>query len=244
MRIFVTGDSHTAALKRGLLRLEASGWQPAGVEVTIQGLGNGAHLIKRFFRETGRGARIIEPSFCSSVRDLPFPGPEGKATVYCWSGLFHFAKVWRDRTWATHRLATTQGSAIPVSRGMLRSTILLWFRHQLGLIDAVVRGGGVVMAVESPRPFRHHPAFQQSRPETIAAVDRFCQQVMLAELAKRSIPLVRIPRECLDEDGFMDTRWRSEREADPHHGNEEFGALMLRCICRQAQEWFEESNNG
>jgi hypothetical protein len=207
-------------------------------------LGNGAHLIKQFFRDTGHSARITEPTFTAQVKELPLPGPEGKDTVYCWSGLFHFAKVWRDRTWATHRLTCTRGNGIPVSCGMLRSTILLWFRHQLGLIDVVMRRGGMVVAVESPRPFRHHPAFQQSRPEVIAAVDRFCQEVMLAELAKRSIPLVRIPRECLDEEGFMDTRWRSERGADPHHGNEEFGALMLKCICTQAQECFEERKNG
>ena len=244
MRIFVTGDSHTASLKRGLQRLEAAGWQAPGVEVTIRGLGNGAHLVKQFFRDTGRCALITEAAFRTQVEELPLPGPEGKDTVYCWSGLFHFAKVWRDLTWATHQLASTRGSGIPVSCGMLRSTILLWFRYQLGLIDVVVKSGGRVMAVESPRPFRHHPAFQRSRPEVIAAVDQFCQEVMLAELAKRSIPLARIPRECLDEEGFMDNRWRSEREADPHHGNEEFGALMLQSICTQAQQCFEERKDG
>jgi hypothetical protein len=233
VQVFVTGDSHTGALKRGLMQLERLQRVPAGFQVQVQGMGSGAHMIRPFFRDLGDCAQITEPTFQDHVTQLPLPTPDGLQTVYCWSGLFHFAKVWRDKTWATHRPATIDGVHPPVSTGMLRETILEWFRYQLAVLEVLKRNGCRVLAVESPRPFRHHPALASNPAEVVAAVDRICQDVMLGELQARSIPLVRIPQDWVDDEGFMQPEWRHEKETDPHHASARFGALMIRRICEQ-----------
>lgn len=229
VQVFITGDSHTGAMKRGLMQLKELQRVPAGFQVQVLGLGSGAHMIRPFFSDNGDHAHITEPTF--HVPRLPLATPDGLQTIYCWSGLFHFAKVWRDKTWTTYRPASIDGHVAPLSAGMLRETILQWFRHELALLDVLKRNGCTVLAIESPRPFRHHPALQVNPPEVVAAVDRFCQDVMLGELQARSIAPVRIPADWVDGEGFMRPEWRHENDTDPHHANARFGALMIERIC-------------
>lgn len=235
MRVFITGDSHTAALRRGLEQLQESGWSARGIDMDVLGLGSGEHLVTPFFEDTGTFARIVEASYKNRIPQLPLPDSTSDETIYCWCGLFHFARLWRNGSWIVSRPATMTGSRIPISTALIGSVVRDWFKYQLGLVDVMQRSGVKVIAVESPRPFRHHPALRLVRPEVAAAVDRICQDVMLAELRQRDVDLVRIPPECLDAEGFMDPKWRSSKTTDPHHGNPQFGEIMIKRICQHLQ---------
>ena len=227
-RAFITGDSHTAALRRGLDHLEAQGGDGVRREIEVVGLGNGARLTERFFRDDGTHATIIDPQYRKQVPALPRPGADPHEVAYGWSGLFHFARVWRRRTWARFRPSFHAGPGLPVSTRLLRTVVLDWLAPQLELLDVLRRVDAHVFVVESPRPFRHHPAFTWLQPEVGIALDRFCHALLRGEVERRGIGLVRIPARCVDADGFMLPEWRSDREGDPHHGNTAFGALMMR----------------
>lgn len=229
-KAFITGDSHTGALRRGLDRLAARGWDSHGVDVEVVGMGTGARFIAPFFRDEGTCARIVDPEYQQRVPALPLPGDERAEIAYGWSGLFHFAKVWRDRTWADFRPPFHEGPGAPVSAGLLRSVVLDWFAPQLRLMEILRGTGAQVFVVESPRPFRHHPALARLSPQAAISVDRFCRTLMLGEIERLGVGLVRIPPECLDAEGFMLAEWRSAREGDPHHANAAFGELMMRRV--------------
>lgn len=231
-RLLITGDSHTAALKRGLKALEAQGRLPEGFDVQVVGLGGGQHMIAPFF-EVDRGvARMTHPTFVKRVPELPVPTPAGQAVVYGWCGLFHFAKAWRDKSWVNFRPSTVPGETTPVSMGLISETVMEWFKQQLDLLHVVRKSGARVLVIETPRPFRHHWALKRIPAEIVLAVDQYCQQIMSAELLARGIELVRMPAGCTDDMGFMNPEWRHEEETDEHHGNEQFGALMIEQTCQ------------
>ena len=228
--VLVTGDSHTAALQRGLDQMLASGWTP-GFELDVTGLGSGADLATEFFVDHGSHAEITHEAYRRRIQILPTPRAVARKSVHVWSGLFHFPKVWRAREWSKFRPASVPGREAPVSRAVVRDTLLHWFGQQLALMAVIRRTGVPVLALETPRPFRHHPSLRAVRPEVAIGLDRTCLEMMDAELRALGIPVLRIPPACLDQDGFMQERWRSENPKDPHHGNAEFGALMIRCLC-------------
>lgn len=235
MRVFITGDSHAGAIKRGLATLRGAHGACQDVDVEVVALGNGMHMTAPFFEDLGTRARIVEASYKTRIKELPLPGAVGRQTVYCWCGLFHFAKLWRNGSWIRCRPAFMAGPGIPVSTGLMTAVIRDWFGQQLALIEVLKRSGVKVIAVESPRPFRHHPALRLIRADVVAGVDGFCQGVMLAELRQRKVEVVRIPSACVDSDGFMHSKWRHELPGDRHHGNAMFGALMVERICKQLQ---------
>ncbi len=108
---------------------------------------------------------------------------------------------------------------------MLRRVILDDQQYILDLIDIFVRTKTEVFVIEAPRPFRHHPALKQIRPAVALAVDRAYRAVMRAEFAARSVPVVSAPAATIDDKGF--TREEYGRPNDPHHGNMQFGRLMM-----------------
>lgn len=231
-RILITGDSHTGALKRGLELLQTQGQVPEDFAVEVVGLGGGQHMIAPFFEVEHGVARITQPTFLKRFPQLPVPASSRDPTVYGWCGLFHFAKAWRDRSWIDFRPSTVAGKTAPVSMGLIQETVTGWFGQQLELLHVIRKSGARVLVIETPRPFRHHWALKRISAEVVAAVDQYCQQIMMVELQDRDIELVRMPADCTDDMGFMDPRWRHEVEADEHHGNEQFGALMIQQTCQ------------
>lgn len=229
--VLIFGDSHTAAMKRGLVSLREQESVPHGFEVDVIGLGGGQHMLDRFFEVSDGRAVMTHPTFAKRLPVVPIPDGAQRGTVYAWCGLFHFAKAWRDRSWIDFRPSAIPGSRMPLTMGLVTETVLHWLRFQLELLEVVRRTGARVLAVETPRPFHHHWALKRIPAEVIAHVDGHLQDLMVRELARRAIEPVRIPRTCLDDLGFMNTEWRNEVETDEHHGNAAFGALMIRRVC-------------
>lgn len=231
-QVMVTGDSHTGALRRGLDLLREQGWSAPGIEIEVVGMGNGADFTSQFFVDRGRHAEIVHPDYRRRVPILPRPRAVARRTVHAWTGLFHFPRVWRAAEWSRFRPATVPGREAPVSRALVRDTVLGWFGPQLALLEVLQRVPVPVLALETPRPFRHHPALRAVRPEVVAGLDRLCLATMAGELEARGIPVLRIPPECIDGEGFMHERWRHENPKDSHHGNAAFGAMMIQRICQ------------
>lgn len=223
-RALILGDSHVATLKHGLDQLEPS--ETEGIAMEIVGI-SGAHLIEPFFQVESGVARVTLPSLAGRVPRLPTDPP---MDAYVWSGLFHFAKIWRDPTWRRFRPWQVPGPEVPVSEQVIAEKISGWFRQQLGAVEFLHRSGAPTWVVETPRPFRHHPCLQSSRAEVVAGVDGICHRLMRAHLRRLGIPVVRIPAQCVDAEGFMLPQWRHDKPEDPHHGGAAFGVAMVRRI--------------
>lgn len=233
MRAMITGDSHTAALHRGHAALLDEGRWPAGLALDIRPLGGG-HLTRApFFSDRGDHAEITTAEYRRRFDRLPLAS-DGPDVVYGLSAPLHSVRVWRHPAWRRFSpaglapgSAAPGESATPVSSGLLRRVILDDQRHVLALIAILLRGGRQTFVVEAPRPFRHHPALDETSPDLVAHIDAIYRRTIRRELDAMGVPVVSVPEDCLDR-GFM--RDDYAQPGDPHHGNAAYGRLMMERV--------------
>jgi hypothetical protein len=239
MNIFITGDSHVGALKRGYQLLEAGGGLRTDISVVMRPLGSGIHLRTPFFIDHGDHAEITEPGYRQRVPVLPVRRLLGKRVIYCLAGPLNYilagpnnkGPIWSSPTWRSYWVTgMPPTSERPFSVGMLRGVVFHQLRYQLQLMDMLLRLGERVCVVEAPGPFRHHPSLVRASAGTVAGIHALCRKMIMDELKRRTILVAAVPRECVDADGFMLDRYRSENPNDAHHANAEFGVLMIEQI--------------
>lgn len=229
MKLFITGDSHVAALKRGFNLLAERGQLPDSPKIVIRPFGSAVQLRTPFFIEHEHHIEITEPVYRMRVPVLPAKGFAKADTIYCLAGPLNFSPVWSRPFWRKDWITgMPPGTGRPFSLGMLRSILLQRAKYQLQLIDKMLQLGERIWVIESPGPFRHHPALGHTRAESMIAVHRLCRQIIGQELQDRGVGIVDVPADARDELGFMHERFRSENPEDAHHANAELGATMIR----------------
>jgi len=226
VKIVVTGDSHTAQLQQGLLQLQAED-APAlrGQEWVIRPLGGGHLLPFPFFKAQADHIVITQPEYRKSIHRLPLkPHPDARWHGFC--GALHTARVFRHADWARHALPGMEGPGIPVTASLLGRLVDDDQRHVKELLVQMQALGMNPFVIEGPKPFRHHPAIPVVGARRVIAIDSFFRERMKRWLAGQGIPMVELPPEVVDADGFMRDELRRSLE-DAHHGNAEFGRLMV-----------------
>ena len=222
--VVVFGDSHTAALRRGQLAIEADGRWPADLSLTVQPLGGGHLACDPFFADRGDHAEITLPEYRRQFERLPRREDPPDA-AYGVSALLHPVRVWRHPAWQSFAPAALAAPGTPASSGMVRRLALDDQNHMLALVALLRRLGRRVFAIEAPYPFRHHPALRRTPAAVAMRVDRLYRDAVGAELERLGVPVVAVPERCRDEGGF--TRAELGQEGDPHHGNGRYGAIMM-----------------
>lgn len=229
MKILVTGDSHTGPLQRGLdLLKRESAAKLAAHQIVIRPLGGGHLLPYPFFKARADHIEITQPDYRSRLERLPVPDVPGVD----WYGVcapLHTARVMRHEQWRNYAPEGVGGDGIPVSKALLARLVDDDQRHVMALLKAMIALGMRPFAIEGPRPFRHHPAIAVVGAERVTHIDRFYRARMLAWLDAEGIPVVRIPADLVDEEGFMLDDMRKDI-SDAHHGNERMGARMIEEI--------------
>jgi len=257
MRIFITGDSHTAVLKSGVDMLLRQGDLPEDYRIDIRPLGGGDTLKKPFFVDNGDFAEITNNKhqkwikklsfsenihrlfniyvfnffFQKRIKRLPFSEQQEHYDYYVISGPLHTVRIWRRRAyWKKYTPFIPYGNQIPVSTGLLRHVVRQDQRYVMQLIELLTREGVNVFVVEAPKPFKHHPILKWVNPGVISYIDGFYRKLMREWLASKGVPVINVPSDCYDADGFMLEKFRHENPSDPHHADKEFGAIMIREI--------------
>jgi len=222
--VFLTGDSHTAALRRGQTAIEADGGWPQDLRLTIQPLGGGHLTREPFFIDRGDHAEITAVEYRRRFDRLPLEHAAGADTVYGFSAPLHSARIWRHPDWQNYAPAAMALPGTPVSSGMVSRLVLADQKYVLDLLALMTRIGRRVFVIEAPYPFHHHPALRKSPAAVVRHLDRAYRAIVRSELARLEVPVVAVPQDCT-EDGFM----RSEygQPGDHHHGNERYGRTMM-----------------
>ena len=225
MDALIFGDSHTAALRRGQGTIEADGRWPDDLRLTVRPLGGGHLATEPFFADRGDHAEVTLPEYRRQFDRLP-RADDPRDTVYGVSALLHPVRVWRGSAWQDFAPADMAlPGATPVSSGIVRRLALDDQRPMLDLVALLRRIGRRVFAVEAPRPFRHHPALKKTPAAVVMRVDALYRATIRAELDRLGVPVVAVPARCRDAEGF--TRPEFGQAGDPHHGNGDYGAIMM-----------------
>ena len=223
--ILLTGDSHTAALRKGQIAIEAEGRWPERVRLCIRPLGNGQLTCEPFFIDRGDHAEITAASYRRQIQRLPM-SDDSPDTIYGLSAPLHSVRLWRHSAWQSFVPATMAEalSGTPVSSGLMQRLVLEDQRYVLDLLALLTRLGKRVFVVEAPYPFHHHPALRKTSRDLVRYVDGFYRNLVRRELQRLSVPIVAVPDRCV-EDGFMPELY--EQPGDHHHGNQRYGEMMI-----------------
>lgn len=225
MKVLVVGDSHTGALHKGLMALIATGRSDLKARISVRPLGGGHLLPTPFFEDAGDHAVIVEPLYAKNFHRLP-PDDDFKGVIGLCMPLWPM-RVQNKIAWSDFSLTADQPQRHPISAAVFRQIVLADQAYVLKLIELLKRQGIRLIAVSAPGLFRDHSTVR-TMPD-LAALQMFqtYRTIMLDQLAMREVPVVDIPGQCLDDDGYMVSAYRSEDPGDDHHANATFGALMI-----------------
>jgi hypothetical protein len=110
-----------------------------------------------------------------------------------------------------------------ITKSLLQEAILHSQKYILELISELRKRDINVFIVPGPRLFHS----QWGRDEEESKIQDCFISTTSNVLNKLNVPIVNFPAICLDEKGFMKPHFRSLKEDDLVHGNEEFGVLIL-----------------
>ena len=227
MDVLITGDSHTAALFKGLNSLKADGGWPDGVRLSIRPMGGGHLTREPFFFDRGDHVEITTPEYRRNFSRLPIPELDGVDTIYGISAPLHSVRIWRHPGWRKFAPNGRQFLGIPVSSGMIRQVILDDQQYVLQLLAILLRNGKRVFVIEPPHPFRHHPALRVAPPQLVHHLNLVYRSHIRCALVEMGVPIVSVPDHCV-EDGFMSDAYA--QPDDHHHGNLRYGRLMMEQV--------------
>lgn len=224
MNIIITGDSHTATLKLGLDALVNQG-EILSHDIRVKPLGPGGIFSKPFFIDKGDHAQIANGRFRQRLKRLPLPNKKDHSVYYGLSGPFLPFKIWRDKDWLHYTPLATEENKFPVSNSLLRRVVLDDRKYILQLLEVLKRIGVKVFVMEAPMPMRNPLRSDLIDSELITYLDSFYRKTIKEWLDQRGIPVVEVPSDCYDSDGFM---YDTYNRGDGHHANDAFGALMIK----------------
>jgi len=231
MKIIITGDSHTAALRSGADMLAGLGDLPQDVQIDIKRLGRGGSLRTPFFIDRGNYAEMIDQTHQKRITRLPFSDEQESYGYYGICGPLHTIRLWRNNDyWQKYTPFTMQCGQAPVSTSLLRHIVLQDQLYIMQLVELLKRVGANVFVIEAPKPYRHHPILELVDPNVITHIDSFYRKVIRECLAALDVPVIDIPKACYDADGFMLDAFRHDNQTDGYHANKEFGAIMIKQI--------------
>lgn len=230
MKVLITGDSHAGTLQRGRKLLVSKGEWPEQVDLMIQPFGGGHIFPTPFFIDKGDHAEICNKDFRKQFKRFPPEKMENGDVIYGLSGPLHTARIRRSRAWSEFVPTQFAVDEAPISNALLNKVILDDCQYLLKFIDVILRTQKKLFVVEAPRPFKHDSALTSIRPEVFSYFDNYYRGLIKQELKLRNVPVIAVGPECYDEDGFMLECYRHPREDDMHHGNAEFGELMMKKV--------------
>ena len=173
--ILLTGDSHTAALRKGQMAIEAEG-RVARTGSASPFTRSAAVILtcEPFFIDRGDHAEITVAAYKRQMQRLPM-GDDSPGTDLRRLGTAPFgtplAPLLPGSSFAPAAMAGA-ASGTPVSSGMMQRLVLEDQKNVLDLLSLLKRLGKRVFVVEAPYPFHHHPAMRKTSRELVRFVDR------------------------------------------------------------------------
>lgn len=227
MNTVIFGDSHAAALKVGSDVFKCNKDWPQDQHITVTRLGSADTMVRPYFIDRGGYAEITHQEQALFIQRLPFAETDVRYDYYGFCGPLNAGRLWRKaNNWLNFSPFALHANQAPVSTGLLKHVILEEQRYNRQLIELLQRVGVKVLVIESPKPYRHHPVLSTISPATIAYIDCFYKATMTDWLTSKGVPVISIPRQCYDSDGFMLDKFKTEQ--DGIHANKKFGIIMVK----------------
>lgn len=234
MKVLITGDSHIAALRRGV------DTAPKTYEtISFVRLGSGKLVPTAFFEvdEADGVVRTVArgwPNITTSVQSLHRDDGIGLMVV---SQALNTSRILRDYSWNTHvpwRMVQSDEET-PLSDAVVDALIAQDSSNAVAYAVALKSVGIEVAVLEAPRVFARAKALQEKRRDVCLYIDALYRARVRDALAKGGVPVIDQPPESVTKDGLTDARFDHENPDDSHHGNTAYGVLALNSVLDYAR---------
>ncbi|WP_238364962.1 hypothetical protein [Mesobacterium pallidum] len=228
MKTWLTGNSHTAALYRGLAQMS-----PQPDDVSVYPLGSGAYELAQFHEMRDGQVVFTASKFAEHTEKetgQTLVNPEDR-----WGFVLgtQTSRLFRDPMWRTaDPVEICQPGRRPVPSDMLAGIIAADQKWVLTFLADCKAAGVPMFVVACPPPRSDHVVIEDgARPETVLFIDRLARKTFTDALAKLDIPFIAPPAEVIDDAGFLKPEYfapdKSNGRRDGHHANDDYGQLMM-----------------
>lgn len=236
--IFLVGDSHVNALRLGAQSLAERGELPQ-TDLRIGMLGNGKHALNEFSEVRDGRVVLTQADYAASLKRLTGDShflPADEASYAICLG-FHSAPIFRHPLWRRYRpadLVTSPRTQRPVSSAALTAMVDHYNRYIYRLFERLVDASVDFFVVAAPPPRRDHRCLEESPAEVVLAVDAFFRKRVCQRLDAWGIRYILPPAEVFDDSGFLRQELANVAPRDFHHGNGQYGEMMIRAVLEPA----------
>jgi len=245
LNALLIGDSHITALLKAHIAMRKRGELDPDVTIALKRIGGGHILPTPFFVNEGDVARITDPEYVLTFRQLP-PKARRFGTIGLSMPLWPL-RVMYKLVGEKICIGTGTPGLRPMSHGLFKRMVLEDQRYVIELIEILNRSGTRVLAVAPPALFRDHPILSFHPAHDALRMFSTYQEIMFGVLERHGVHVIKVPGECLDAEGFMLQKFRHPDPEDTHHANAAFGKIMIREIeswlqtrPAESEEWIRQ----
>ncbi|HIP23506.1 MAG TPA: hypothetical protein EYG79_07945 [Rhodobacteraceae bacterium] len=231
MNIWICGNSHLAALRRGYVNIE-----PPKPLLKFFPLGSGSCVWEDFSAANSEGVYLTAEEFAerfAKATNLDYFDPEDVWGI-CIGG--HSPRLYAGANWKSSRPSHLQtGQKRPISLGLLDALIeydhKYIFRFFKRLKAAKIK---FFVIATPPPPENYHDGRRLDEVETMGFIEQRARDRFKRLIEKEEIDYVDLPENITDENGFIKKEYKLQfmhnGRHDGHHANESFGQLMVENI--------------
>jgi hypothetical protein len=231
MSLFICGNSHTAAIKQGMIRVGKK-----SADVHIFALGSGAYETAPFSDLRNDRVFFSEPLFTERLKTAT--SEESIDDSHIW-GLVtgtHNSRILRGEFWK--QAAPTyldHPNLRPVSRAVVDAIINDDQRYIRTFLAQLKQINAKFFVISCPPVRRNSVIAESGIPlDVITAIDSRARQRFTDWLTEQGIPFIAPPEGTIDDQGFLLNEYSQQKtvggKRDPHHANADYGTLMYKKV--------------
>ncbi|WP_372574540.1 hypothetical protein [Ruegeria jejuensis] len=231
MSLFICGNSHTAAIKQGMIRVGKK-----STDVHVFALGSGAYETAPFSEVRGNRIFFTEPLFSERVETATSEVSIDDTHVWGLVTGTHNNRILRGEFWKEATPTCLDHPDMrPVSRAVVDAIIDDDQRYIKAFLAQLKQINAKFFVISCPAVRRNSVIAESGIPlDIISAIDSRARQRFTDWLTEQDIPFIAPPEGTMDDQGFLLKEYSLEKtftgKRDPHHANADYGTLMYQKI--------------
>ena len=232
MTVWISGNSHTGALKEGLTKLKHQ-----HLDIQIFPFGSGVHERTEFSSLDNDKVTFTNEEYAENLQRFTNKSFFDKTDYWGLCLGTHNARIYRDSFWNNAMpSAIAQPGIRPVSDMLLEAMIESDQRYIRSFMSRLKKVEVPFFVVTCPPPRQDHKCFERGiAHETVAYIDNSARTYLKKWLNTQNVDFVDIPKELVTAEGFLKPEFNSPREKR-FHANIQYGIILMRKVIHYLEE--------
>jgi hypothetical protein len=231
MTIFIGGNSHTGALKKGFDALGGS-----VPEIRFVPFGSGLKEVRPFSVILDGMVEMTDPDYAANLEKYAGKRHFDPSDIWGICMGFHNVRIFGAPMWMGAAPADVAGpTQRPISQAVLDEIIINDQLHVRAFIAQLKKANIRLFVISGPARQRGGNVVAKGVPQdVVTSIDRRARDLFEAWLSKIAVPFVDVPSEVVEADGFLKDKYAQKvlgnGAPDALHANAHYGRLMMEKV--------------